>query len=78
MLNNNTSERTSIFYSHLSKNPGAILLDTVIHQKQAIADTSGQSATVWDISGRPASESASEYENYYNDVLLILNSIEFK
>ena len=53
----------------LSKNPGAILLDTVIHQKQAIADTSGQSATVWDISGRPASESASEYEQLFKEML---------
>ena len=53
----------------LSKNPGAILLDTVIHQKQAIADTSGQSATVWDISGRPASESASEYEKLFKEML---------
>jgi chromosome partitioning protein len=53
----------------LGKNPGAILLDTVIHQKQAIADTSGQSATVWDIPGRPASESASEYEELFKEML---------
>ena len=52
----------------LSKNPGATLLDTVIHQKQAIADTSGQSATVWDISGRSASESASEYEALFKEL----------
>ena len=53
----------------LSKNPGATLLDTVIHQKQAIADTSGQSATVWDLTGRPASESASEYEKLFKEML---------
>lgn len=53
----------------LGKNPGAMLLDTVIHQKQAIADTSGQSATVWDIPGRPASESASEYEELFKEML---------
>ena len=52
----------------LSKNPGAMLLDTVIHQKQAIADTSGQSATVWDIPGRSASESASEYEKLFKEL----------
>jgi chromosome partitioning protein len=46
-----------------------MLLDTVIHQKQAIADTSGQSATVWDIQGRPASESASEYEELFKEML---------
>ncbi len=53
----------------LSKNPGAMLLDTVIHQKQAIADTSGQSATVWELPGRPASESASEYEKLFTEML---------
>jgi chromosome partitioning protein len=52
----------------LGKNPGAILLDTVIHQKQAIADTSGQSATVWELPGRPASESASEYEELFKEL----------
>jgi chromosome partitioning protein len=53
----------------LNKNPGAILLDTVIHQKQAIADTSGQSATVWDLPGKPASESAAEYEKLFTEML---------
>ena len=52
----------------LSKNQEAILLDTVIHQKQAIADTSGQSATVWELPGRPASESASEYEKLFKEL----------
>jgi chromosome partitioning protein len=52
----------------LGKNPGAILLDTVIHQKQAIADTSGQSATVWELPGRPASESALEYEELFKEL----------
>ncbi len=53
----------------LSKNPGATLLDTVIHQKQALADTSGQSATVWDLSGKPAGDSASEYEKLFKEML---------
>ncbi len=53
----------------LSKNQEAMLLNTVIHQKQAIADTSGQSATVWDIPGRSASESASEYEALFKELL---------
>ena len=57
----------------LSKNPGAILLNTVIHQKQAIADTSGQSATVWNLPGRPASESAAEYEKLFKEVLKLLS-----
>lgn len=53
----------------LGKNPGATLLKTVIHQKQAIADTSGQSATVWDLSGKSASESAVEYEKLFKEML---------
>ena len=53
----------------LNKNPDAMLLNTVIHQKQAIADTSGQSATVWNLPGRSASESASEYEKLFKEML---------
>ena len=56
----------------LNKNPGAVLLKTVIHQKQAIADTSGQSATVWDLPGRPAAESAKEYERLFKEILKLL------
>lgn len=56
----------------LQATPGAKLLDTVIHQKQAIADTSGQSATVWDLPGRPAAESASEYERLFKEILKLL------
>ena len=48
-------------------------IDTVIHQKQAIADSSGQSETVWNLPGRPASESASEYENLFKEVLKLLS-----
>lgn len=53
----------------LSKTPEVTLLKTVIHQKQAIADTSGQSATVWDLPSRPAKESAREYEQLFKEIL---------
>ena len=56
----------------LSKTPGVTLLKTVIHQKQAIADTSGQSATVWDLPSRPATESAREYERLFKEILTML------
>jgi chromosome partitioning protein len=56
----------------LQATPGAKLLDTVIHQKQALADTSGQSATVWDLPGRPAAESAAEYERLFKEILKLL------
>lgn len=56
----------------LSKTPEVTLLKTVIHQKQAIADTSGQSATVWDLPSRPAKESAREYEQLFKEILAML------
>jgi chromosome partitioning protein len=59
-------------YALLSKTPDVKMLSTVIHQKQAIADTSGQSATVWDLSGRPATESAREYDRLFKEILAML------
>lgn len=56
----------------LSQTPEVTLLKTVIHQKQAIADTSGQSATVWDLLSRPAKESGREYERLFKEILAIL------
>ncbi len=56
----------------LSKTPEVTLLKTVIHQKQAIADTSGQSATVWDLPSCPATESAREYERLFKEILAML------
>lgn len=59
-------------YALLSKTPELTLLKSVIHQKQVIADTSGQSATVWDLSSRPAKESAREYERLFKEILALL------
>lgn len=53
----------------LTQIPNAQFLHAIIHQKQAIADTSGQSATVWELPGRPATESAREYDRLFNEVL---------
>lgn len=58
--------------SLLSKTPEVTMLKTVVHQKQAIADTSGQSATVWDLPSRPGKESAREYERLFKEILAIL------
>lgn len=52
----------------LGKIPEATLLKTVIHQKQVIADTSGQSATVWEFPGHAASSSAREYERLFKEI----------
>ena len=56
----------------LSKTPEVTMLKTVIHQKQAIADTSGQSATVWDLPSTRAKESAREYERLFKEILAML------
>ncbi len=50
----------------------APLLSTTIHQKQAIADAFGQSATVWDLPGRPAAESRREYERLFKEIMSLL------
>ncbi len=56
----------------LSKTPEVKLLQTVVHQKQAIADTSGQSSTVWDLPGRPAAEAAREFDHLFQEVMNLL------
>jgi chromosome partitioning protein len=53
----------------LSKTKEVTVLKSVIHQKQAIADTSGQPATVWNLPSRPAKESAREYERLFKEIL---------
>jgi len=58
--------------SLLSQIPDSQFLKAVIHQKQAIADTSGQSATVWDLSGTAAAESGQEYNNLFKEILSLL------
>ncbi len=57
----------------LSKTTGVGLLKSIIHQKQAIADSSGQSATVWDLGSRPGSESALEYRDLFKELLELLS-----
>lgn len=56
----------------LSKMEHTRLMETVIHQKQAIADTSGQNATVWEFSGKPAKDSAKEYEQLFKEIVKML------
>ena len=44
------------------------VLKSVIHQKQAIADSSGQAATVWDLGGQPAKDSGKEYSRLFKEI----------
>ncbi|MEA5595715.1 AAA family ATPase [Rivularia sp. UHCC 0363] len=53
----------------LSKTKEVTVLKTVIHQKQAIADTFGQAATIWGLSGRSAADSAREYEKLFAEIV---------
>ena len=53
----------------LSKTKEVTVLKTVIHQKQVIADTFGQAATIWDLSGRSAADSAREYEKLFKEII---------
>lgn len=48
------------------------ILKTVIHQKQAIADTFGQGAVVWELSGRSATESAQEFDQLFKEIMEML------
>ncbi|MGB3612399.1 MAG: AAA family ATPase [Elainellaceae cyanobacterium] len=48
---------------------GTPILDTVIHQRQLIADTFGQRATVWELSGKAASEAQNEYQALFTEVM---------
>lgn len=57
----------------LLEKSGIQLLKTTIHQRQIVADTFGQGATVWDLSGRPAAESAWEFEKLFAEVMEVLS-----
>ncbi|MEM1256523.1 MAG: AAA family ATPase [Cyanobacteria bacterium P01_H01_bin.21] len=46
------------------------ILKTVIHQKQCVADTFGQQGTVWNLSGRAATESAREFDRLFKELLM--------
>jgi chromosome partitioning protein len=56
----------------LSKSPEVKTLKSVIHQRQIVADTFGQAATVWDLPGTPASDTAKEYEQLFEEIMELL------
>ncbi len=53
--------------------PDVLVLDTVIHQRQIIADCYGQNATVFDLSGSTAGIARRELEQLFKKVLEGLN-----
>ena len=48
------------------------ILKSIIHQKQAIADTFGQGATIWELTGKPTAESAREFERLFKEIMGML------
>ena len=50
---------------------GLPVLETVIHQKQAIADTFGQQSTVFDMGGRSAADSAREFGKLFEEAIAL-------
>lgn len=57
----------------LSQIPTVTSLNAIIHQRQIIADTSGQSCTVWELGSPAAQEAAVEYEGLFEEILSCVN-----
>ena len=55
--------------SVLREMPEVTVLDTVIHQRQIIADSFGQASTVFDMPGEPASTARKEYQKLFKEVV---------
>lgn len=53
----------------LLSNIGVPVLDTVIHQRQAVADTFGQAATVWELLGKASAEAAEEFDRLFREII---------
>lgn len=53
--------------------PDVIVLDTVIHQRQILADCYGQNATVFDLSGSTAGTTKREIEQLFKKALGVLD-----
>lgn len=56
----------------LGQIPEAILLDTIIHQRQAIADAFGQAATVFSAGGTAAGIAAREYDELFKEMMELI------
>ncbi|MFM7425387.1 MAG: AAA family ATPase [Elainella sp.] len=48
------------------------ILKTVIHQRQAVADTFGQAATVWELLGKASLEAAEEFEALFTEIMTLI------
>ncbi|NJO79298.1 MAG: AAA family ATPase [Cyanobacteria bacterium RM1_2_2] len=55
------------------ENLGVPILKTVVHQRQAVADTFGQAATVWELLGKASLEAAEEFEQLFQEIMALLS-----
>ncbi|MGL4620527.1 MAG: AAA family ATPase [Chroococcidiopsis sp.] len=53
--------------------PGITLMSSIVHQRQAIADSVGQQAVVWTMNDRAAADAAREYNNLFMEVMRCLS-----
>lgn len=53
----------------LRKTQGFMLLNSVIYQRQAIADAPGQAATVFTMTGEPANSVAKDYDRLFEEAI---------
>lgn len=53
----------------LRNTQGFVLLDSIIYQRQVIADAPGQDATVFCMSGEPASSAAKDYDALFEEAI---------
>ncbi|NJL20956.1 MAG: AAA family ATPase [Leptolyngbyaceae cyanobacterium SM1_3_5] len=53
----------------LSRTQGFALLDSVVYQRQAIADAPGQAATVFTMTGEAATSAAKDYNSLFEEAL---------
>lgn len=62
----------------LSETKGFALLDSVIYQRQAIADAPGQAATVFTMTGEAATSAAKDYSSLFEEALEYAKTEELK
>lgn len=55
--------------SQLLQKSGLQVMESVIHQRQVLADVFGQGQILWTTKGRPAKESAREYDKLFKEIM---------
>ncbi|MBD2055322.1 AAA family ATPase [Oculatella sp. FACHB-28] len=48
------------------------ILKSVVYQRQIVADTFGQGATVWELAGKPAADASKEFERLFKEIMGLL------